>query len=326
MNAFIIGAGFTKAAIPNSPLNDELIEALARKKPNSAARAVGESYKTNNIEIALTKFDCDIQNAPQSSDDRNIGLRRQIETELGDYFSSSSFCASEKLLADNAWLASFVHQAFAQDDVAISLNYDCLLEGALDCAGKWTPNGGYGYIKHPFVQDDNCSKSPVTVLKIHGSVSFRSAPYLNAPETRWIAPVVNKGFFPRSAQNMDFSLFKAEGPYVIAPSYVKVPRVEVAYLMLDALVASAKARNLVIIGSSLRKEDSFLTLIATRFLHHRSWEKRQIIIVDPRADVIREKLKSYWGVNVSNQIVSISERLQDSVKALVKLISTSPER
>ena len=273
MNAFIIGAGFTKAAIPNSPLNDELIEALARKKPNSAARAVGESYKTNNIEIALTKFDCDIQNAPQSSDDRNIGLRRQIETELGDYFSSSSFCASEKLLADNAWLASFVHQAFAQDDVAISLNYDCLLEGALDCAGKWTPNGGYGYIKHPFVQDDNCSKSPVTVLKIHGSVSFRSAPYLNAPETRWIAPVVNKGFFPRSAQNMDFSLFKAEGPYVIAPSYVKVPRVEVAYLMLDALVASARARNLVIIGSSLRKEDSFLTLITTRFLHHPSWEK-----------------------------------------------------
>ena len=88
MNAFIIGAGFTKAAIPDSPLNDELIEALARKKPNSAAQVLGDSYGTNKIEVALTKFDCD---NPCATD-----LRRELEKELGDYFSR--FCASE-----NSW-------------------------------------------------------------------------------------------------------------------------------------------------------------------------------------------------------------------------------
>jgi hypothetical protein len=292
MNAFIIGAGFTKAVVPHSPLNDDLLKELAGKKPDSAARALGEMYDENRIEVALTKFDCDNPCA--------TGLRQKIEEEIGEYFSSPSFLASKELLDEKPWLASFIDQAFAQDDVAISLNYDCLLEGALDCAGKWSSNGGYGSMSHPLVQDDNCDPSPVTVLKIHGSASFRSAPVGNAPGAKWIGSVVNKSFFPRSAQNMDFGLVKAGDPYVIAPSYVKVPKVEIAYLMLEALSESAKANSLIIIGSALRKEDSFLTLIVTNFLHQPSWERRKIIIVDPCADVIREKLKGYWGANVSS--------------------------
>ena len=282
MNVFIIGAGFTKAVLPHSPLNDELLEELRRKKPDSAASVLAEMYDENRIEVALTKFDCDKPSATR--------LRQEIENEIGEYFSSPSFLASKELLAQKPWLALFLDQAFAQGDVAISLNYDCLLEGALDCAGKWSPNGGYGSISHPLVQDDNCDRSPVTVLKIHGSASFRSAPVGNAPGTKWIGSVVNKSFFPRSAEYMDFGLAKAEGPYVIAPSYVKVPKVQIAYLMLDALAKSAKADNLVVIGSALRKEDSFLTLIITNFLHDPSWKKRRIIIVDPCADDIRERL------------------------------------
>ena len=83
---------------------------------------------------------------------------------------------------------------------------------------------------------------------------------------------------------------------------------------------SSKADNLVVIGGALRKEDSFLTLIITNFLHHPSWEKRRIIIADPCADDIRERLMNYWGVNVSDQLVCVNVYLQDSVKELVKLI------
>jgi hypothetical protein len=46
------------------------------------------------------------------SDDDNIGLRKRIETELGVYFGSSSFRASEKLLAENPWLASSIDHAY----------------------------------------------------------------------------------------------------------------------------------------------------------------------------------------------------------------------
>jgi hypothetical protein len=59
VNAFIIGAGFTKAVVPHSPPNDDLLKELAGKKPDSEARALGELYDENRIEVALTKFDCD---------------------------------------------------------------------------------------------------------------------------------------------------------------------------------------------------------------------------------------------------------------------------
>jgi hypothetical protein len=151
VNAFIIGAGFTKAVVPHSPLNDDLLKELAGKKPDSPARALGELYDENRIEVALTKFYCDNPCA--------TGLRQKIEKEIGEYFSSPSFLASKELLDEKPWLASFIDQTFAQGDVAISLNYDCLLEGALDCTGKWSPNGGYGSMSHPLVEDDNCDAS-----------------------------------------------------------------------------------------------------------------------------------------------------------------------
>lgn len=94
--------------------------------------------------------------------------------------------------------------------------------------------------------------------------------------------------------------------------------------MLDALAQSAKADNLVIIGSALRKEDTFLTLIITRFLHSAP-RKRKIIIVDPCADDISEKVKNYWATAASDQIVAIPARLQDSI-TLIQLISMSRKR
>jgi hypothetical protein len=122
MNAFIIGAGFAKAVIPDSPLNDELLDALTKNKPDPAARTLRD-YGTNKIEFALTKFDCDHPSG--------TGLRQELEKELGDYFSSPSFLASEKLLVEHPWLTSSIDHVFRKGDVVVSLNYDCLLEGVI---------------------------------------------------------------------------------------------------------------------------------------------------------------------------------------------------
>ena len=134
MNAFMIGAGFTKSVFPDCPLNDDLLEVLTREKPNGAARVLRDTYNETKIEVVLTKFDCD---NPDSNP-----LRQELEKEVGDYFSR--FCASDKLMADQPWVASFVTDVFKEADVVTSLNYDCVFEGVMDLGGKWTPNGGYG--------------------------------------------------------------------------------------------------------------------------------------------------------------------------------------
>lgn len=317
MNAFIIGAGFTKAVFPDAPLNRDLLDVLNKKSADSAAAILRDKYKTADIEIALTRLDSDI--AVSQNEERLLdGLRRRIETELSDYFSS--FLASEELLAQSLWLAQFVDRVFTSGDVAISLNYDCVLEGALDCCGKWSPKGGYGFpFDHPLVREDKFAKSPVTVLKIHGSSNFVIAPYADKPDASAVNFAFDERFFPHSAKNTHFGYGAGTGrTYLIAPSYVKIPTVEMTYLMLDALSASATATNLVIVGCALRPEDGFLTVILTNFLRQPSWQTRRLIIVDPAANVISDRIKKFWGVNVSSQIVPIEECLENCVLSLVK--------
>lgn len=324
MNAFIIGAGFTKAVFPDAPLNRDLLDVLAGKCANSAATVLRDRYETDDIEIALTRLDSDIAAAQGDGElltEGGLGLRRQIESELGDYFRP--FVASEDLLIRSLWLAQFVDEVFNSGDVVISLNYDCVLEGALDCRGKWSPKSGYGSpFYQPLVRDDEFSKSPVTVLKIHGSASFAIAPHVGKPETSAVNFVFDEHFFPRSAKNTHFGYGAGTGRrYLIAPSYVKIPTVEITYLMLDALSASATAMNLVIIGAALRPEDGFLTVLLTNFLRQSSWRTRRIFIVDPAANSICSRLERFWGVNVSSQIVPLEGRLEACVPSLVESLS-----
>lgn len=294
MNVFIVGAGFTKAVFPDAPLNGNLLQVLANKSPTSASQILRDRYMSEDIEIALTKLDVDIAS---SRDQYLHELRRHIESELADYFSS--FFASEDLMTRSHWLVQLIDCAFLPEDVAISLNYDCVLEGALDCREKWSPNGGYGSsLDNPLASNDKPSKSPVTVLKIHGSANFVIAPYAGKSTTRAVSFDYDERFFPRSAKNMHFGYGAGTGTgrsYVIAPSYVKIPTVEISYLMLDALTASTNANNLIIIGSALRPEDSFLTLLITNFLRQPSWRSRKIIVVGPEAESISNRLKDYWG-------------------------------
>lgn len=325
MNVFIIGAGFTKAVFHDAPLNRDLLEVLAGKSADSVAAVLRDKYKTDDIEIALTRLDSDnavSQGKKEGSlaDDAN-SLRRQIETELGDYFSS--FLASEDLLAQSPWLDQFVDGVFTSGDVVISLNYDCVLEGVLDCRGKWSPKGGYGSpFSNPLIREDEFSKSPVTVLKIHGSASFVIAPYFNKPEASAVNFAFDERFFPRSAKNTHYGYGAGTGrTYLIAPSYVKIPTVEMIYLMLDALNASATATNLVIIGSALRPEDGFLAVILTNFLRQPSWQTRRVFIVDPDANAISYRLKKFWGVNITSQIVPIIGTLEASVPKLMEALS-----
>jgi hypothetical protein len=322
MNVFIVGAGFTKAIFPDAPLNRNLLEALARKSPASASPALRDRYKTEDIEIALTRLDVDLA----SSRDQDLNeLRQRIETELADYFNS--FCASEDLMAQSQWLTRFIDGTFSQGDVAISLNYDCVLEGALDCCGKWSPNGGYGSsLDNTWMRNDRPSKSPVTVLKIHGSASFIIAPYADKPEAKAVNFVFDECFFPRSAKNTHIGYGAGTGrSYVIAPSYMKIPTVEITYLMLDALTATSQAKNLIVIGTALRPEDGFLTLLITNFLRQPSWPSRKIIVVDPAAESISNRLKDYWEVNVSSQISTIQDQLQNSGARLLALIGDSED-
>jgi len=81
MNLFLIGSGFTKALLPDAPLNSDLLPRLCENRANTGCREVLDSYKINDIEISLTKLDIDKASNRDKADDLK-SLRNRVENEL----------------------------------------------------------------------------------------------------------------------------------------------------------------------------------------------------------------------------------------------------
>lgn len=312
---FILGAGFTKAAIPDAPLNSDLVGAIIRKNPGTLEEYV-KKYNCEDIEIILTRIDIELASQPNGGLMRD---RKEIQDQIANYFTRYRFKADGR----PKWLERFAQDVLKIDDSIISLNYDCYLEGALDYFHVWTPNGGYpknilypeGIIANP---------NHVKIYKIHGSENFKSGEYITDQHT-FIQAVICEKIFPVSGLNRNYGIYKDLGPYIIAPSFVKIPHVEIEYMMLDLLEIAKSVDKMIIIGSGLRPEDGFLWLLITRFIY--SADKSihpRLIILDPSAEEKSGWIKGHCMPNVDKyaDIVPICSKLEDGIDALLKELNT----
>lgn len=324
MNTFIIGAGFTHAIDKECPLNSGLLKELIEKAPEpeskSPSSCLTAQYGAFDIEVALTRLDIDIAVAQSHAAPTLEGLKKlraDVEKEVADYFWQ--FAGSPSLRAKNVWLNGFLDGCIKKKDVVVSLNYDCVLEGLLCGCGKWRPSDGYGpNIRNPLARHEFPGKSPVRVLKIHGSANFVYDAGQGDPEIYFN---MTGHHFPEPSGIGDLRAVLAKsGPAIIAPSYVKSPAVELTCLMRDALKAVGKSDRLVIIGCGMRPEDHFLTLLIMNFLMPEDGRDRRIIIVDLQADQITRRLQTFLKGNFAQRIVSINDKVQNSIDRLKKAL------
>jgi hypothetical protein len=326
-NLFIVGSGFTAAATGNNtPLNSGVLDALSPGEPHLVANL--RSYDATDIEVALTKLDMEILRHPQRAD--LAALRKKTEESLASYFARFRIGQLRDLQTKQPWLNDFVHSAFARDDVVISLNYDCLLEGLLDANNLWTPNGGYGKggaIETVQVGD---APSPVTVLKLHGSENFHREDIVGNSDTKAFFFSMDASLFPVSGKQRHFCMSGVNATEaIIAPSFVKVFPSSLICLFLDALKTADEATTVVVIGCSLRPEDCLLSIILWRFVQGfvrdpRRPPRRRIVILDPEADEVAGRLCSNLEYSIDSMIVPIARTLADGYSDLAQILR-SPE-
>ena len=134
------------------------------------------------------------------------------------------------------------------------------------------------------------------IYKIHGSENFiESAVIGNNPNQTAIGFYINSSIYPKSAAHSNFGGgAKEPKPYIIAPSFVKIPHVDIAAMMLDLLKVAEAARTLVIIGCGMRSEDNFLWLLLTQFLNKLLEFRKRLIVISPSAGDIWNKISNYW--------------------------------
>lgn len=306
---FIVGAGFTRAIDSAAPLNDDLLRQVVGSEPDSSP--IGRAwarYEETNIEVLLTKFDLDLSSGKHgwTEDHRNA-----INAQLASYMQRFRF------KEDTPWLHPFL-SLVEDNDVIVSLNYDCALEGFLDYHGAWSPRGGYHRINN--MLDDSLPENGrnIRILKVHGSESFRLAHFIDKPEFVSVGVEINASLFPRSGANSYLGGGIDSRPYIIAPSFVKQFVLELEYLMLDAIQFARAADNLVLIGCGIRPEDNHLLLVLTSFLKTPRWRQKRLFIVSPDAADAAERIKRFFSGKIfeHGNLVCLSAGLREALPDL----------
>jgi SIR2-like domain len=312
-NLFIVGAGFTKAAFPTAPLNDDLLKQVVGEKPdNSPLGKIWKAYGISNVETLLTRFDLDLVSGHGPF---SISARNDVSEQL------AAFVSQYRFQNDVLWLRPIL-KVISDNDVIVSLNYDCFLEGFLDFHDAWSPKGGYHIIENMLADNLPDNTRNIRILKIHGSESFRISSFFDKPESVAVNYEVNPGLFPRSGKNSHLGGGVDSRPYVIAPSFTKQFVVELQHLLLDAIRFAKVARNLIIIGCSLRPEDSHLWLVLTSFMKNRAWKRKRTFIVSPSACDIKQRIEQFWGRKIFTEqnLVAIGTGLEPALLALQRSV------
>ena len=207
-----------------------------------------------------------------------------------------------------------------ENDSIISLNYDCILEGVLDYLGVWTPRDGYARLSA--FPTDSILPNPkkITIHKIHGSENFVESSVIGKNEKQTgIGFNINESIYPKSGANSHLGGgAKNPRPYIIAPSFVKIPHADIAAMMLDLLDVVSKAKCLSIIGCGMRPEDSFLWLLLTRFLNVSQEDRKKLVILGPSSNDIWERISNYWVGDICRftKVSIIPCGLEDGISSL----------
>jgi hypothetical protein len=316
-NIYLLGAGFTKAACPKAPLNNDLLGAITSNGGKKLSE-YRKKYKFDDIERLLTQIDLDSLADEQITKDRVV-----INAEISAFFSGFRFSVLDGNIP--SWLETFSKEVLKQNDSIISLNYDCILEGVLDKLQVWTPNNGYTN-RIAYIPTDSILSNPknIIIYKIHGSENFvKSSVIGKNPNQTGIGFDINESIYPRSGANSYLGGgAKDPRPYIIAPSFVKIPHVDIARMMLDLLDIVRKAKRLAIIGCGMRPEDSFLWLLLTRFLNRFQDTRKKLIILAPSSEEIWKRISNYWVGDICRfaDVLVIPSGLEDGIDSLASAI------
>ncbi len=272
-------------------------------------------YSTKDVEVALTRLDMDILASKQ----RKVleALRRKAESTLTEFFAR--FRYNDRILTISPWLLPFINKVFEKGDVVVSLNYDCLLEGALDRCKLWSPVEGYGRSGAIASVPTRSPPSPVRVLKIHGSENFHRDRIVDSQPNTSFSFTVDESIFPLSGKLRHFCPSNAHSsPAVIAPSFVKIFPSSLLSVFLEALDVAKQASTIVLIGCGLRREDAFLYLLLWHFIRI----SKRIVIVDPFATGIGKRLSGTFEYDIGRLVHAINSPLSDGWEKLAMTLKT----
>ncbi len=319
---YLLGAGFSSALTDGkAPLTGELGDKLKNSFPDEMKQRF--NFTPDNIESFFTKLDLEVLRLKELKQDYSKleEIRRKASREIIDIFTTKKlFCIENGKIKISDSANIICKKLFQKNDTILTVNYDCALENILFTQDKWSTIGGWWGFRFNKDTENRDKKCNIEIFKLHGSINFVLVATLNVNEfdynnlqLKWF---VDKELFPNCHEDTGYLEEVAE--YVVLPSYLKqFEYSKIVSLWREAVFRVREADKIVIIGCALREEDYLL-----RFLLSFVNQSSKIIIIDPSADSIKNKLIKTVPMNPLN-IEPINSRIENITDDIVKNIYDS---
>lgn len=302
---YVLGAGFTKAFLPDAPLLKDHYDMAAL-----AGKFERFPYASRLIDLELSRLGdgrIDIERLLSRLDSKMpYDFERGVTTELSllrvavlEMFVDRLNIARQGLHYEDDLLA-FARHCVSQQVTCITFNYDDLLDQALwrvagtDEASEstyWHPDGGYGFYCRSsrfLVQDSEgrvMDTTSMELLKLHGSLNWRVRRGHLAPYTMdaivhhqdWLAVEAQ----PNQPGNVAIEDHLQPDPFRVPPVLAKTDLGEQPILRLvwhKAFEALRSAQEVVFIGYSFPPTDFASDVLFTEALD--ALPRRNIWIVN----------------------------------------------
>ena len=283
---FVLGAGFTKAFLPNAPLLVDAYgcDALLKEFDSfPTAKAILEREVDEkkggllDLERAMTRASAGMPYDPKTGAAEELSLlfsrlKQAFERKLDEAKQGPQHTGE---------LATLAQLCVERRITCVTFNYDDLLDAALSHVRQarhpstpaWNPNGGYGFFCRPAwsISGNTLTMSmgrmPLQLLKLHGSVNWRIKLGYSSPlsadalvhSEKWIT----KGGVPDpDAEELERHM--EPSPFLVPPILTKDALIKEPILRLiwsRAFQALRSAELVVFVGYSFPVTD-----IAARFL------------------------------------------------------------
>jgi hypothetical protein len=305
---FVLGAGFTKAFLSESPLlvdkyGGRELEARFRSFPTAHAILQMELDHHDhpqgwiNIERLMTRLSGGMPYDSETEAKNEFGL---LLSELKQSFIRRIEEARQAQKGEQAGLLNFARHCAKNHVNCITFNYDDVLDEALwrcwpvNAPVAWSPDWGYGFpckMSEDAVREVRSqfeSTGPMLLLKLHGSVNWRIP--LGYRGTRAVEAFRHhEPWFqhpgPEKVPLKQIEPFLEPEPFMVPPVLTKAELIEQPILRLTwslAIDALKKSERIVFIGYSLPVTD-----IAASFLFReglRDLDVTQITVVSKVSD------------------------------------------
>jgi hypothetical protein len=303
---YLLGAGFTHAVINKAPLTKDLMVSLNL----SEFPELHEEYERSfpDIEHFISGLDLKILHYRQingSLAGRLEKARDSIVQQIVNQVDTTQLnvCNYEEYPD----LKKFIETVPAEARI-LTLNYDCVLDQGLYFSKRWSPFGGYCYPTFPHINNENDSKDNIHLLKLHGSVNFKD---LDADQEYFIIEITD-GIFPNIYSQLNSDL--KDKPHVLVMSYMKQFHNGILSLWREAISSLKSSEKLIIVGCSLREEDTFLRFALNHFGMKENVDQFSIDIIDMgkvNCTKIKDKVLKLVAYPDHQQIKLFDEGLED---------------